>query len=77
MLQQRLPPPGTKGPEAILTPFGLSVVGPVPTKDLSSSSASTYVNHIHLSRKDEQIKADIAKLWETEAVGCIKSSQTI
>lgn len=35
------------------------------------------MNHIRLSRKDEQIKAGIAKLWETEAVGWIKSSQTI
>lgn len=64
-------------PEAILTPFCWSVVGPVPTKALFSSSPGLYVNHICLSKKDKQIKADIAKLWETKVVGCIKTCRTI
>jgi hypothetical protein len=74
ILEERLAPPDTTGPDATLTPFGWCVAGPVPIKVFRQTASGPRVHHIRLD-STEELRENIYKLWDTEAFGFLKTIQ--
>ena len=75
--EQRKAPTDCNGPDAILTPFGWCVVGPIPTKVFKSTATGPQINHVRFDSSDEQLRDNISKLWDTEAFGYSKNNKPI
>ena len=65
------------GPDAVLTPFGWCVAGSVPSKVFEVSEREPNIFQVYFRPNDKEMRDDIARLWETEAFGVQRPTQSI
>ena len=77
VFEQKRPPKGAAGPEAILIPFGWCVVGPVPSSAFRKGQHPILnVNAIH-PRDDNQLAENVSQMWKTESFGILPPSEPV